>query len=248
MRAAKLVLMASALPIEVTNPPASSGAVCPSSSSGIDSRGTKGRFDRAAPNELHMHLLGMATIPVLGSAAQLHSSDLHHAIGRGKLCRPTRCHADSAEHGARQFCKVGLPRPRRSQGGQPRNIFPLLRAAYLRPAGSPPRSVNRNPRRPASHGGGAATHLELLEGRVGSGWRRGEWSIFGNGVRIPDWMLDNVGEFPNRKHGRCDERKRNYASHRPVKEFAGAVAPKSNPQNRHFSASDLTHSAHCGHF
>lgn len=51
-----------------------------------------------------------------------------------------------------------------------------------------------------SLGGGVATHSELPEGGVGSGWRRGELSIFGNGVRIPDWMQDNEGEFPKRKH------------------------------------------------
>src|SRR6266852_2042343 len=35
-------------------------------------------------------------------------------------------------------------------------------------------------------------------------------------------------------------------NHRPVRDVACGV--KSNPQNLHFSASDLTHSAHCGHF
>src|SRR5260370_33623896 len=89
MRAAKLVLMASALPIEVTNPPSSSGAVCPSGSSGIDSRGTQGRFDRDAPSDFRMPLVGTATIPILGLAALLgptripvrpHESDLSHPI------------------------------------------------------------------------------------------------------------------------------------------------------------------------
>ena len=114
-------------------------AACPSNTSGRGSRGTRERFDRVAPSDLHTSPAGMAVRAVRPHSRsqpavylQLHSSDSPRASGREKLRRSSSFHADCAAREARRSCRARLPRLIQSPRDEPRSRHALPAAALSR--------------------------------------------------------------------------------------------------------------------